>query len=86
METWKEHYHQAAFGRESMVHLIRGGMQAVEQSSDMALRRRIATERFLTPYVLCDVLDAHGVPVPNDGAMPLIMRNTERGATVGRHA
>lgn len=85
--TWKEHYRQAVLGGESLVRLMRSGMAAVEQSTDTALQSRIATERFLTPSALCDLLDAYGVPVPGDeSTMPLIRRNTRLGVTLsGRY-
>jgi len=79
--TWKEHYRQAILGRESMVRLLHSVMAAVEQSADTALRSRIATERFLAPSALCDVLDAYGVPMPSDESMlPVMWKDAQRGA------
>jgi hypothetical protein len=54
-----------------MLRLLRCGAIAVHESGDAALRSRIAAERVVAPYALCDALDAHGVPAPNDGVSPI---------------
>lgn len=70
MGTWKEQYRLAIHGQVSMLRLLRSGMAAVQQSDNAALRSKMAAERVVAPYVLCDALDAHDVPPPTDAASP----------------
>jgi hypothetical protein len=74
--TWKEQYRLAVHGQGSMLRLIGCGMIAVQDSGNAALRSRIAAERVVAPYVLCDALDTHGVPAPTDGVSPITVEDS----------
>jgi hypothetical protein len=57
-----------------MLRLLRNGMAAAQASGDAALRSSVTAERFVVPCVLCDALDACGVPAPADAASPIDSR------------
>lgn len=52
-----------------MLRLLRNSMAAAQASGDAALRGSVTAERFVAPCVLCDALDACGVPAPADAAL-----------------
>lgn len=62
-----------------MLRLLRNGMAAARASGDAALRSSVTAERFVVPCVLCDALDACGVPAPADAASSIDSHH----ATVG---
>jgi len=64
-----------------MLNLLRCGMAAIQASGNTMLRSGVAAERFVAPYVLCDALDACGVPAPSDSLSPIIV-DTQRRATI----
>lgn len=63
--NWKDLYVGALRKPESIEVLLAHGLRAVENSDDADLRRKVSPAT-ATPFKLCAVLDAHGVPVPLD--------------------
>jgi len=65
--NWKDLYVGAIRHPEAVQALLDHGLAAVLASDDATLRGKITPET-ATPFKLCVVLDAHGIPVPLDAA------------------
>jgi hypothetical protein len=63
--NWKDLYVGALRRPESVEVLLAHGLRAVQSSHDADLQRKVSPAT-ATPFKLCAVLDAHGVPVPLD--------------------
>jgi hypothetical protein len=63
--NWKDLYVGALRKPESIEVLLAHGLRALESSDDADLQRKVSPAT-ATPFKLCAVLDAHGVPVPLD--------------------
>ena len=65
--NWKDLYVGAIRSPEAVQALLDHGLAALLASDDATLQGKVTPET-ATPFKLCAVLDAHGIPVPLDAA------------------
>jgi len=63
--NWKDLYVGAIRRPGAVQALLDHGLAALRASDDATLQGKVTPET-ATPFKLCSVLDAHGVPVPLD--------------------
>src|SRR5262245_726934 len=63
--NWKDLYVGAIRRPEAVQALLDHGLAAVKASDDASLQDKVNAET-ATPFKLCMVLDAYGIPVPLD--------------------
>ncbi|HTP73528.1 MAG TPA: hypothetical protein VML58_15015 [Burkholderiaceae bacterium] len=65
--NWKDLYVGAIRRPEAVQALLAHGLAALRASDDPTLQGKVTPDT-ATPFKLCSMLDAHGIPVPLDAA------------------